>query len=312
MAGRTERHTNGQEPVEILTPEMMRKVRRLEIRTRALVEEIFAGEYHSAFKGQGMEFAEVREYVPGDDIRTIDWNVTARFGAPFVKKFVEERETTVFFLVDASGSQAFGSRNRSKVELAAEVVAILGFSAMNNQDKVGLLIFSNRVELLVPPRKGRRHGLRLLREILWFQPEGVGTDIASASEAALAVLKRRSIVFILSDFLVPLEPLEQSLGALARRHDVVALKLRDPIEAALPELGLLEVEDLETGRRALIDTSDAASAEALGRAFEGHSQAVSSMLRRHGIDEAVLEVGADPVEPLLRLFKLRERRMART
>ncbi|MCK4303489.1 MAG: DUF58 domain-containing protein [Candidatus Eisenbacteria sp.] len=289
---------------------MLRRVRRVEIRTKALVTELFAGEYHSVFKGQGMEFAEVREYVPGDDIRTIDWNVTARLGAPFVKKYEEERELTVFLLVDASGSQQFGSVGRSKMELAAEVSAILAFSAFNNHDKVGLLIFTDRPELLIPPRRGRAHGLRIIREILYFHPEGRGTDLGMACETAVHALRRRSTVFLLSDFFMDPDPVEQPLGALARKHDLIALPMQDPLERHCPRLGLIEWEDLETGRSVLIDTSDARVRNGIEMQYRRQRDRVTGLLRRHKVDQIPLEVGQDPVEALMAFFKLRERRRA--
>jgi len=299
------------EPQEVLPAEILQRVRRVEIRTKALVTELFAGGYHSAFKGQGMEFAEVREYVPGDDIRSIDWNVTARFGQPFVKKYAEERELSVFLLVDASASQRFGSVNRSKMELAAEVGAILAFSAINNHDKVGLLMFTDRPELLIPPRKGRSHGLRLVREILYYQPQGRQTDPASACETAIHALKRRSVVFLLSDFLLDPEPLDRPLGALARKHDLIALAMRDPLEQAHPALGLIEWEDLETGRRHLVDTADPRVREAIEAQYRQRREEVAALLRRHNVDAVDLTVGGDSVEPLLGFFRLRERRRAR-
>ncbi len=299
------------EGTDLLPVEVLRRVRRLEIRTKALVTELFAGEYHSVFKGQGMEFAEVREYVPGDDVRTIDWNVTARLGFPFVKKFTEERELTVFLLVDASGSQRFGSAGRSKMELAAEVGALLAFSAINNHDKVGLLIFTDRTELLIPPRKGRSHGLRIIREILYHRPRGRTTALAPACETAIHALRRRSTVFLLSDFLVDPAPLERPLGALARKHDLIALAMIDPFELNWPNMGLVEWEDLETGRSLLVDSSDARVRQVLEKQYERKRQEMAGLLRRHSVDTVSLEVGADPVEPLLAFFKLRERRKAR-
>jgi uncharacterized protein (DUF58 family) len=299
---------------EVLPAEILRQVRRLEIRTRAIVTELFAGQYHSVFKGRGMEFAEVREYVPGDDIRTIDWNVTARYGAPFVKKFVEEREMTVFLLVDVSGSQSFGSANRSKQELAAEVGALLAFSAINNHDKVGLLAFSDAVELFVPPRKGRVHGLRLVRDMLACRPHGRGTDLRTACETTHHALKRRSVVFLLSDFLLPPESWEHALALLGRKHDLIALEIRDPIEEAehgWPRLGLIEWDDPETGARVLFDTSDARARERLAARFTRQREATAALLRRRRVDHVVLEVGRDPAEPLLAFFRLRERRRAR-
>lgn len=298
-------------PSGLLPAEMLARVRRIEIRTKALVAEVFAGEYHSVFKGQGMEFAEVREYVPGDDIRSIDWNVTARFGVPYIKKFAEERELTVFFLVDASASERFGSVGRSKMEQAAETCALLAFSAINNQDKVGILIFTDRDERLIPPRKGRSHGLRLIRDILYYEPEGRGTDLGAACETAIHVLRRRSTVFVLSDFMTKLDPLDRPLGALARKHDVVAVNLRDPWEESLPNMGLVELEDLESGTRSLVDTSDRRTRDAIQGGFASQRSLASALFRRHGIDEIDLTVGADPVEPLMAFFRLRERRMGK-
>ncbi|MCK4412448.1 MAG: DUF58 domain-containing protein [Candidatus Eisenbacteria sp.] len=315
---------------EVLSGEILRQVRRLEIRTRAVVTELFAGQYHSVFKGQGMEFAEVREYVPGDDIRLIDWNVTARCGTPYIKKYVEERELTVFLAVDLSGSQGFGSAGRSKVELAAEVAALIAFSAINNQDKVGLLTFTDRPELLIPPRKGRSHGLRLIREILYGRPEGRGTDLAAACETALHALRRRSVLFLLSDFQVPLAGLEPALGVLARKHDLIALEVRDPAEEGVrraapgspgtssgeaasgwPAIGLVAWEDPETGRRMLFDTSDPSARRGLQSRFADLRGEFHALLKRQRIDRVTLRVGEDPVEPLLAFFKLRERRLAR-
>jgi len=320
----------------VLPGEILRQVRRLEIRTRAVVSEVFAGQYHSAFKGRGVEFAEVREYVPGDDTRTIDWNVTARYGAPFVKKYVEERELTIFLAVDASASQSFGSAGRSKVELAAEVAALIAFSAINNQDKVGLLTFTDRPETFIPPRKGRPHGLRLIREILYGRPAGSGTDLGAACERIVLALKRRSVVFLLSDFLAPASSFAGPLGTLARQHDLIALQIRDPLEEprgparqpggegparrpeekgagvrGWPDLGLIEWEDPESGRRVLIDTSDRAALARVERAAAEAREKVAALLSRHRIDAVTLRVGSDPVEPLHAFFRLRARRLAR-
>ncbi len=295
---------------DVLSAEILERVRRIEIRTKALVTEQFGGEYQSVFKGQGMEFAEVREYVPGDDVRTIDWNVTARLGQPFIKKYAEERELTVFFLVDASGSQRFGSAGRSKMELAAEICAVLAFSAIRNNDKVGLLIFTDRDELLIPPRKGRAHGLRLIRDILYFEPQGRATRMGAACETAIHGLRRRSTVFLLSDFLIDPGELDRPLGALARKHDLVALAVEDPIEQRWPDLGLVPWEDLETGRQMLIDTGDVQSRERLADQYRHAREQIERLLRRHSVDRVALQVGRDPVEPLLGFFKLRERRKA--
>ena len=326
---------DGGPPAGVLPGEILRQVRRLEIRTRAVVSEVFAGQYHSVFKGRGMEFAEVREYVPGDDIRTIDWNVTARYGTPYVKKYVEERELTIFLAVDSSGSQRFGSQGRSKLELAAEVGALIAFSAINNHDKVGLLTFTDRPETFIPPRKGRAHGLRLIREILYGRPQGRGTDLAGACERILHALARRSIVFLLSDFLVAPESLDRALGPLARKHDVIALEIRDPLEeawagpgperrrglpaapdaggapAGWPDIGLVEWEDPETGHRMLFDTADAAARRRLAREEAVREERMHRLLGRHGVDLVTLRVGRDAVEPLLAFFRLRARRLAR-
>ncbi len=312
----------------VLPEEILRKVRRLEIRTRAAVTEVFAGQYHSVFKGRGMEFAEVREYTPGDDIRTIDWNVTARYGTPFVKKYVEERELTIFLAVDLSGSQSFGSRGRSKLEAAAEVGALIAFSAINNHDKVGLLTFTDRPETFIPPHKGRAHGLRLIREILYGRPAGNGTDMAGACERIARVLRRRSVVFLLSDFLVEAGPLDGPLGTLARKHDLIGVEIRDPFEQVAaaqaaspgpqtglrtgwPDLGLIEWEDPETGKRFLFDTSDPAALGRLARAEKAREAAIASLFARHRVDRVTLRAGEDAVDPLLAFFRLRAKRLAR-
>ena len=241
----------------MLTTELIKKIRRIEIRTRRLVNDSYAGEYHSIFKGRGMEFDEVRPYQLGDDIRSIDWNVTARTGEPHVKRYVEERELTVMLLVDASGSENFGSVNRFKRELAAELTAVLSFAATTNNDKVGLLIFTDQVELFIPPRKGRRHVLRLIRELLAFEPQRKGTDIKLALDAVNQILKRRSIIFLVSDFLVPAESYQRELTVTNKRHDVISVDLHDPLENTLTDVGLLALEDPETSELVWVDTSDA-------------------------------------------------------
>jgi len=299
---------------EILPADILRHIRRLEIRTKQRVSELFAGQYHSVFKGQGMEFDEVREYVPGDDIRDIDWNVTARLGVPFIKKYAEERELTVFLLVDKSASLIFGSANQGKNGLAAEIGGVLAFSAINNQDKVGLLTFSDSPELLIPPRKGRPHGLRIIREIRFGTASGSGTDLAAACETAMHAVHRRSVMFLLSDFLISREALaavDQPLGMLARKHDLIALTIKDPLEGNLPDVGLLVGEDLETGRSLVVDSSNKRSRDRFNQQFINHRGRVDSLFKRHNIDQVVFEVGQDPVDPLLRFFKLRERRLAR-
>jgi len=238
----------------MLSTELFRKIRQIEIHTRQLVNDSFAGEYHSVFKGRGMEFDEVRPYTPGDEIRTIDWNVTARTGTPYVKRYVEERELTVMLAVDASRSEDFGSVNRFKRELAAELTAVLAFAATNNNDKVGLMIFTDQIELLIPPRKGRKHVLRLIRELLAFEPRGTGTDIKLALDTLNRVLKRRSILFLVSDFIAPPESYQKALAVTNRRHDLIAMDLNDPLEMNIPDVGLLALEDAETGDIVWVDT----------------------------------------------------------
>jgi len=289
--------------------EVLRKVRQIEIRTRHLVTDVFGGEYHSAFKGMGMEFAEVRAYTPGDDIRTIDWNVTARTGDPFVKVFQEERELTVILLVDHSGSQRFGSHERWKAELAAEVGAILALSATQNQDKVGLVLFSDEVELYVPPTKGRRHVLRVVREILFHQSRGRGTDLGIALDHLSRVQKKKAVVFLISDFMT--EGYERSLGVAARRHDVVALRLRDRREVELPSLGIVAMEELETGERYLVDTSDSGVQREFSERVEGYETRFRDVCRRTGMDSVDLWTHEDVVVPLGELFRKRTARRRR-
>jgi len=289
--------------------EVLRKVRRIEIRTRHWVTDIFGGEYHSVFKGQGMEFSEVREYVPGDDVRAIDWNVTARMGHPFIKKFQEERELTVLLLVDQSASGRFGTRNRLKSELAAEVGAVLALSAVQNQDKVGLLLFTDEVELWVPPAKGRRHVLRVVREILYYRPRGRGTDLRAALDHLVRGQKRKAVVFVLSDFLS--EGYERSLRVASRRHDVVALRMRDEREEQLPSVGVVALEDLETGEQFLVDTSDGSvrrDFEERTREADRRYREATRMARVDGID---LWTHEDAVQPLASLFRTRIRRRNR-
>jgi len=286
--------------------EILQKVRRIEIATRGLVNDVFSGEYHSVFKGRGMSFAEVREYHYGDDIRAIDWNVTARTGAPFVKVFDEERELTVMLLVDASGSGEFGSLEQMKNEMAVEICAALAFSAIKNNDKVGLIIFTDRVEKFVPPRKGRRHVLRVLRELLYFAPEGRGTDVGGALEYLTRVIRRRAVVFLVSDFLA--EGYERALSVAGRRHDVVAVEIGDRREEALPAIGLIELEDAETGEQIVVNTSDRAFRQAFQARIEKARADRLRTFRRTKVDVMSLHTGDSYVEPLMRFFKERARR----
>jgi uncharacterized protein (DUF58 family) len=288
--------------------EVLRNVRRIEIRTRHMVTDLFGGEYHSVFKGLGIEFAEVREYIPGDDVRSIDWNVTARMGHPFVKQFQEERELTVVLLVDQSASGRFGTRNRLKAELAAEVGSVLALSAVQNNDKVGLVLFSDDVELTLPPSKGRRHVLRAVREILYFRPRGRGTNLAAALDHLNRIQKRRSVVFILSDFVAP--DFTRSLIVTARRHDVVAVRLRDVREETLPSVGVVAMTDLESGREILVDTSSKAVRRDFGRAVAAREQAFQEVVRAARIDHVDLWTDQDMVKPLAGFFRNRMRRRA--
>lgn len=295
----------------MLTPELVRKIKRIEIRTRHLVEDTFAGEYHSRFKGRGMAFDEVRPYQIGDEVRTIDWNVTARTGTVHVKRFVEERELTVMLLVDASGSFDFGSEGRWKRDLAAELAAVLSFAATTNDDRVGLLLFTDRVELIVPPRKGRRHVLRLVRELLAFRPEGRGTDIAEALDTVNRLLHRRGIVFLLSDFADDAASYRGALRRTARRHDLVAVELHDRLETEIPDVGLLALEDAETGGRIWIDSSDPAWRADFARRRDERADALRAALRDAGADRIQVRGGEDYADALAHFFRRRARRRRR-
>ncbi len=293
-------------PAGILPREMIRRIRRIEIRTRRMVNESLAGEYHSVFRGRGMEFSEVREYQIGDDIRTIDWNVTSRMGHPFVKKFVEERELTVALVVDASGSGQFGSGDRLKGDLIAEVSALLAFSAIQNNDRVGLLSFTDRVEKYVPPKKGRTHVLRVIRELLYGRPAGRGTDISTALDYAMHVFRKRSVMFLISDFLS--EGYERALRRAARKHDLIAVAIVDPREQDLPPLGLLEVEDAETGEALVVDTSDRHLREAFRARAAERKETRGRIFRKLGMDSIELFTDAAFDIPLVRFFEARARR----
>ncbi|MXY44107.1 MAG: DUF58 domain-containing protein [Dehalococcoidia bacterium] len=294
----------------MLTNDLIAKIRRIEITTRKLVNDSFAGEYHSVFKGRGMEFVEVRQYHPGDDVRTIDWNVTARTGEPHVKSYAEERELTVMLVVDASRSGEFGTRNRFKRELAAELAAVMSFAATTNNDKVGLLVFTDRVELLIPPRKGRSHVLRMVRDLLVFQPEGAGTDIRLALDTINVLLKRRSIVFVISDFLAEPESYRRALFATSRRHDVVAFDLDDPLEREIADVGIIALEDAETGQLRLVDTSSSVwrrtFSEKVARFVEEKREVFSSA----AVDRVNVTTDRDYVAEVASFFKNRLRRLA--
>jgi uncharacterized protein (DUF58 family) len=290
------------------TREILRKIRRLELRTRRLVESSFAGQYQSVFKGRGMNFEEVRPYSPGDEIRAIDWNVTARTGEPFIKKFTEEREMTVMIILDVSASGNFGSVRESKRELAAEVAAILAFSAIHNNDKVGLLLFSDRVELFIPPKKGRHHILRLIREMLYFEPKGRGTDLAGALEYMNKLITRRAVVFVISDFFTG--DFTRPLTVSARRHDMVALPIVDPAEEELPDVGVILLEDPETGEQIEVNTSRRAITRNYAELSTLRTKELNSMFGSRGIDMVSLRTDKDYLPVLRNFFDRRGRRMA--
>jgi uncharacterized protein (DUF58 family) len=285
-------------------PEILRQVKLLELRTRGLVNSLFTGEYRSVFKGQGMEFSEVREYQPGDEVRSIDWNVTARMRKPYVKRYIEERELTVMLAVDLSGSERFGTRKRFKSELASELAAVLAMSAIRNNDRVGAVLFSDRIEHVVPPRKGRRHALRLMRDLLAFEPEGTGTDLAAALDYTGKLLAHKAIIFVVSDFQSP--DLEHSLKLLAQRHDVVAVTVDDPSEHQLPDIGQARFVDPETGQTLDVNTSDPEVRARFAAAVAEEVDARRRLLRRLAIDEIPLHTDGGVVDPLIKFFRTRE------
>jgi uncharacterized protein (DUF58 family) len=287
----------------MLTRETLQKIRRIQIRTRSILDSGIVGGYHAVFKGRGMEFAEVREYTPGDDVRTIDWNVTARMGAPYVKKFVEERDLTLLLVVDLSGSGRFGSRFLVKRDYAAELSAVLAFSAVANHDRVGAVLFTDRIEAYVAPDRGRDHALRIVRDVLALEPQGSGTDLAGALRFARQVMKRRGIVAVVSDFQA--REYERPLGILRRRHDVVALHLWDPLEDEVPNVGLVAVFDPETGEKKVVDTANA-RVRALLRAST--LREAREVFRRTNVDVLPLSTADSYERPLATFFKARGRR----
>ena len=301
-----------------MNPEKAKKIlgrmRQLELRTRRLVNDTLAGQYHSVFKGRGMDFDEVREYVPGDEVRTIDWNVTARSGHPFVKKFTEERELTILLLVDASASGNFGSAEHSKRELAAEIASVLAFSAIRNSDKVGLILYTSEVELYIPPKKGRQHVLRVVREILYFQPRYRGTDTVKALDFANHILRRRAIAFLISDFQSSeapdraLENLRRAMRQTNRRHDLVALHIQDARERTLPDVGLLAIEDAETGEVVELNTADPKIRARFATEVNNRTQRLVRGFRAEAIDTLELDTAVPYLPALQRFFKNRERR----
>lgn len=295
----------------MLTTELMAKIKRIELRTRRLVDQSFAGEYHSVFKGAGMEFDAVRPYQPGDDVRRIDWNVTARMEQPYVKRYVESRELSVMLVVDASASGDFGSVNRFKREVAAELAAVLAFAATRNNDKVGLLVFTDDVELYIPPRKGRLHILRIVREMLAFAPQRRGTDIAHALNAVNRLCKRRSIVFVISDFQAAPASYRKALSMMASKHDTIAVDLTDPLEMTIGSVGLLALEDAETGEIAWVDTSSRHWQKAFVSNTEQLEADKLNIMRRAGIDRIAVNTTQDYVDALEHFFRTRSQRMQR-
>jgi len=288
------------------TKELLKKVRQLEIRTRGLVNQVFSGEYHSVFKGRGMEFSEVREYQYGDDMRMIDWNVTARFNHPFVKLFEEERELTVMLVVDMSGSQFFGSQSALKRDIALELSAILAFSAMKNNDKVGLILFTDRIEKFVPPRKGRGHALRIVRELLSFEPARPATSIRTALEYLNHVQKKRGIIFVISDFMD--SGYEAALRIAGKRHDLIGVVLQDPREIELPDVGLMHLRDAESGATRVIDTSDTRVRYIYKNSNQKLNEARQSLFIKSRLDDIKVRLDQPYLKPLIDFFRLREKR----
>ena len=295
----------------MLTNELIARVRRIEIMTRQLVEDGLAGEYHSVFKGRGMEFDEVRQYIPGDDVRTIDWNVTARTGEPYVKSYVEERELTVMLAVDVSRSGDFGTRNWFKRELAVELAAVMSIAATTNNDKVGLLLFTDRVELLVPPMKGRSHVLRMLRDLLAYEPVGTGTDIRLALDTIYVLLKRRSIVFLVSDFLADPGSYRQAMLVTNRRHDVVAFDISDPLEREIADVGIIALEDAESGHRRWVDTGDRQWRQDFSERVARLDAEKSNVLATAGVDHVRVGTERDYLAEVGGFFKNRLSRLSR-
>lgn len=290
----------------MISKELLKQVRQIEIRTKGLVNQVFSGEYHSVFKGRGMEFSEVREYTFGDDIRNIDWNVTARFGHPYIKIFEEERELTVILLVDLSGSLSFGTIDKTKQQIAAELSAILAFSALKNNDKVGLFLFSNKIEKFIPPRKGRTHVLRIIRELLSFKPEGKMTNIKTALEYMNHTIKKKSIVFLISDFMD--EGYEKILRIVGKKHDLIGIVINDQREKSIPKMGLVKFSDAETGKERWVDTSSSKVQNWIQKYYAKLSMERKSLFLSSRLDSIEIKTGENYITPLVNFFRLRERR----
>ncbi len=290
----------------MIPAEVIKSVRRIEIKTKSIIDSMMGGEYRTVFKGNGMEFAEVRHYEEGDDIRSIDWNVTARTGEPFVKRNMEERELTVMLVIDVSGSGDFGTRNQTKSELTAELGALLAFSAIRNNDQVGLLLFSDRIEKYIPPKKGRNHVLHLIRELLYFKPEGKGTDVAKALSHLNTIQKKKSVTFLISDFRD--KGFERPLAVTARRHDLIAISTDDQREAELPKVGLMELYDQESGETVLVDTNNRKFREAFAEKEKNRYEQRNELFKKSRVDLLTVTTEEGYLEPLIRFFKMREKR----
>lgn len=288
------------------TSELIKKVRRIEIKTRGLSRNIFAGEYHSAFKGRGMAFSEVREYQFGDDIRNIDWNVTARYNKPFVKIYEEERELTVMLLIDVSGSREFGSMDKLKKNIVTEIAAVLAFSAIQNNDKIGVIFFSEKIEKFIPPKKGRSHILRIISELIDFEPDARGTDISGAIRYLTNAIKKRCTAFVISDFIQKEGELENALSIANNRHDVVALRIYDERETELPNIGMIKLKDAETGNYTWVDSSDRRARDIYRKWWADLSAQLDNNFRKSGVDYVNISTNHDYVRSLISLFKKRE------
>jgi len=290
----------------MISAEILKKVRQIQIRTDKMVTELFAGEYQSAFKGRGMEFEEVREYIPGDEIRSIDWNVTARTGSPHVKRFVEERELTVMLLVDMSSSAFFGTTHDQKIEIATELCAVLAFSAIKSNDKVGLIMFTDKIEVYIPPKKGKKHVLQVIRHLLYYKPEKQKTDISMALEFLSRVNKRKTVCFLVSDFIT--RDYQKDLLLTSKRHDLIAMQVIDPVEIALPNVGLIELEDAETGEQILVDTGSFGIRKSYEKQTDKELNDKYDEFRSMGVDSIVINTGEAYIQKLISFFRMRERR----
>ena len=286
------------------TADLLKKVRKIEIKTRGLSNNIFAGEYHTAFKGRGMAFSEVREYQYGDSIRDIDWNVTARFNRPFIKIFEEERELTVMLVIDVSGSREFGTTTRTKKDLITEIAAVISFSAIQNNDKIGVILFSDKIEMIIPPGKGKKHILRIIRDLLGFEPKNTGTNISEALRHLTNLIKKRCTAFVISDF-IDNKPFSDALSIANKKHDIIALHVFDKREQELPSMGLLRVKDAETGAEMWIDSSSSAVRGTYARKSKEAMEKLNATFKRSGVDVAKLPTDGDYIVPLMNLFKCR-------